>query len=264
MAYELIVFLFFLCGFASGLIGGLLGIGGGIITVPVLFFLFRFTALLPDQLMQVAISTSLATTFVTAAVSTALQMRKKAVHFPIIKFLIPGLAIGCIAGSLIAHLLPSVYLREFFGGMAILLGSYYFFPRLPLPHFGSSPNMSLSFFGLVIGALSSLLGIGGGTFTVPILIGYNVPMRNAVATSSGSTLATAFIGTITYLIIAWHKPELPETFGYIEIPAFIAISIGSIFSTPLGVKLSHTLDTEWIKRIFAGCLILTGFFMILI
>ncbi len=264
MAYELIVFLFFLCGLASGLIGGLLGIGGGIITVPVLFFLFRYTALLPDQLMQVAISTSLATTFVTAAVSTLLQMRKKAVHFSVIKFLIPGLFVGCVAGSLIVHLLPSFYLREFFGGMAVLLGIYYFFPRLPLPQFGSSPNKTLSFFGIMIGAFSSLLGIGGGTFTVPILIGYNVPMRNAVATSSGTTLATAFIGSITYLIIAWHKPELPATFGYIEIPAFLAISTGSILSTPLGVKLSHTLHSKWIKRIFATCLILTGFFMILL
>jgi uncharacterized membrane protein YfcA len=259
-----LIFIFFFSGCMSGLLGGLLGIGGGIITVPILFFLFRFTGLLPDQFMQVAISTSLATTFVTAAVSTLLQLRKKAIHFPAIRWMIPGLIIGCIAGSLIVHKLSSPFLRELFGGMAILMGGYYYFPRLPFPRFGSAPNKTLSLFGILIGAFSSLLGIGGGTFTLPILIGYNVPVRNAVATSSGATLATAFIGTIAYLILAWNKPELPETFGYIEIPAFISISIGSIFFTPLGVKLSHTLHTDSIKRVFAICLIATGLFMILL
>lgn len=264
MFYEALLFFFFLTGIGSGFIGGLLGIGGGVLTVPALFFLFRFTDLLPGRLMQVAISTSLATTFVTAGVSTLLQMKKKAIHFDSIQWLIPGLLVGCVGGAVIVHLLPSLYLREFFGGMAILLGCYYFFPHLPFPRLGSAPNRTLSFFGLGIGALSSLLGIGGGTFTVPLLQCYQVPMKNAVATSSGATFATAFIGSVTYLIIAWNKPELPETFGYIEIPAFLAISLGSLCSTPFGVKLAHALHSDRIKRIFSCFLILTGFFMMIL
>ena len=109
-----------------------------------------------------------------------------------------------------------------------------------------------------------MLGIGGGSLTFPVLLGYQVSAKNSSATSSGATLITTLIGSITYLMIAWHKPELPETFGYIELPAFIAISIATIFTAPLGVKLSHTLDTILIKRIFGGCLALIGLSMLII
>lgn len=261
MSSEILILIFIIAGLLSGLLGGLLGIGGGVITVPVLYFIFQYTGMLEERIMQVAVSTSLAAAFVTSAVATLVQLQKQAVFFRVVRFLIPGLVIGCISGSWIAHVLSSGLLSLIFGGMAIVLGVYFFFPRLPRLHISNSPNRTLAFFGLLIGCLSSMLGIGGGALTFPVLLGYQVPVKNASATSSASTMITTFLGSMTFLAIAWHKPELPETFGYIELPAFIAISLGSSVSSPIGAHLSHVLDVVLIKRIFGCSLALVGLSM---
>lgn len=261
MPSDLVIFLFVLLGLISGLLSGLLGIGGGVITVPVLYFILFYTGIVEEKMMQVAASTSLAVGFITSGLSTVIQYRKKAIHSFVLKMIIPGLIIGCIAGSILAHYLPSEWLSYVFGIMAILLGVYFLFPKLPSLQICSSPNQSLSLFAVSIGCFSSLLGIGGGSLIFPVLLGYGIPVQNASATSSGSTLVTTLIGSMTYLIIAWHQPGLPETFGYIELPAFIAISMGAVLTTPLGVKFSHTLDIVLIKRIFGSCLALIGLSM---
>lgn len=262
MSSDFVILIFIILGLISGLLGGLLGIGGGVITVPILYFIFQYVEGFPARTMQVAVSTSLAAGFVTSAVSTYVQFRKKAILFSVVKLLIPGLVFGCIAGSFTAHYLSSHILRIAFGTIAILLGTYFFFPRLPHLNIRPSPDPSLSIFGLFIGWLSTMLGIGGGSLTFPILLGYQLPANKSSATSSASTLLTTLIGSITYLIIAWHKPELPETFGYIEIPAFVAISIGSMLTSPFGVKLSHELNVTRIKQIFGGSLALVGLSML--
>jgi uncharacterized protein len=264
MSTDLIIILFVVLGCLSGLLSGLLGIGGGVVTVPILYFIFLYTGLFEERLMQVAVSTSLASGAINSALSTYFQHQKKAILFSVFKLLIPGLVIGCIAGSLLAHVMTSEVLGRVFGIMAIFLGVYFSFPSLPNLSISNAPNRSLSIFGLLIGALSSMLGIGGGSLTFPVLLSYQVPVSNSSATSSVATLMTTLIGSITYLIIAWQKPELPDTFGYIEIPAFAAISAGSFFTTALGVKLSHTLKIAPIKRIFGSCLSLIGLSMLFI
>ncbi len=259
MSFEFMIFLFVVSGLISGLLAGLLGIGGGVITVPILYFIFHYNQM--DQVMQVAVATSLAASFVTSAVATYIQFQKKMILFPVLKLIIPGLFFGCIAGSIAAHHLSSDLLRFVFACLATLLGLYFFFPRLPTPYIAREPNGTLSLFGLLIGSLSSLLGIGGGSLAFPILLGYQVPAKNSSATSSASTLITTLVGSITFLIIAWHLPELPDTFGYIEIPAFLSISIGSMFSSPFGVKLSQTLPLAHIKQIFGATLVLIALSM---
>lgn len=261
MSFELLIFLFIALGLLSGLLGGLLGIGGGVVTVPPLYFIFQYSGVFEGKIMQVAVATALAAGFVTSAASTFAQLRKKAVLFPVVKFLVPGLGIGCVAGSAIAHYLSSSLLSWIFGAVAILLGIYFCIPKLPHLSISSSPNRSLSLFGFCIGTLSSLLGIGGGSLTFPVLLGYHVPVKNASATSSASTLLTTFIGSIAYLAIAWNQPELPQTFGYIDLPAFTGIGIGSILSSHWGVKLSHTLNVILIKQIFGCSLALIGLSM---
>lgn len=263
MPSEFLIILFIILGLVSGLLGGLLGIGGGVVTVPVLYFIFLYSGLFGERIMQVAVSTSLAAGLVTSAISTWFQLQKNALLFPVLNLMIPGLIFGCIGGSLLAHYITSSLLSQIFGVMAILLGLYFCFPRLPHLRISNAPNKTLSLFATAIGCLSSLLGIGGGSLTFPVLLGYQIPVQNASATSSGSTLITTFIGSIAYLVIAWHQPTLPLTFGYIEIPAFLAISAGSFFTTPWGVKLSHTLNVGLIKRIFGLCLSLIGLSMLI-
>jgi len=263
MSSEFVIVFFVILGLLSGLLGGLLGIGGGVITVPALFFLFHYTGMIEERVMQVAVSTSLAAAVITSAISTAAQWKLKAIQFNVFKLLIPGVLIGCVVGSLFGHYLSSYLLKQIFGAMAIVLGVYFLFPRLPSLYISSTPNKSLSFFGFLIGTLSSMLGIGGGAITFPILLGYHVPMKNSSATSSVTTLLTTFIGSMSYLAIAWQEPGLHQTFGYIEIPAFIAISAGSVITSPIGVRFSHILNVSLIKQILGGCLILTGVSMLI-
>lgn len=260
----MMIFLFVFLGLISGLLGGMLGIGGGVVTVPFLYFIFHYMGTFEDRVMQIAVSTSLAASFITAALSTLIQWHKKAILMSVLKLLIPGLILGCVLGSIIAHYLSSAYLRYCFGAMAVILGLYFSIPKLPHFTIRARPDKTLSLFGILIGAFSSMLGIGGGSFTFPVLLGYHVPVKNSSATSSGSTAISTLIGSLTYLVIAWHKPELPNTFGYIDIPVFVAISLGSAFTIPLGVRLSHTLDVAHIKRIFGYCLVLLGVTMFII
>ena len=260
MYYEILIFVIF--GILSGVLSGLLGIGGGFVTVPALYFMFHYAGMVEDRIMHISVATSLAAVVLTAATATVVQHAKKTIHFSTIKLLIPGLVIGGIAGSIIGRELSGDLLRLVFGIIAIVLGVYFFFPRLPL-HISSAPNRSLSFCGLLIGVLSSLLGIGGGSLTFPVLLGYQVPVKNASATSSAATFLTSLLGTATYLIIAWHREPLPYTFGDIELPAFLAISIGAVMATPFGVKLSHTLNVAHIKQIFGCTLSVVGLSMLL-
>ncbi len=262
MHFDFLILIFIFLGLISGVLGGLLGIGGGVITVPTLYFIFQYTDMIDQHMMQVAVCTSLATSFMTAAVSTSIQFQKKAVVISALGLLIPGLAIGCITGSWIGHYLSSYFLTLIFGSMMVLLGIYFFFPRLPNLNISCAPDRTLSMFGFSIGCLSTLLGIGGGSMTFPVLMGYQLPAKNALATSSAATLVTTLIGTLTYLYLGRNNPHLTHTFGYIHLPAFFSISLGAVISTPFGVWLSHELNIDFIKRIFGCSLVSVGLSML--
>lgn len=258
------ILIFVLCGLVTGLLSGMLGIGGGVITVPTLYFFFRYTGIFEFHVMQVAASTSLAISLLISVFSSLIQRSKKGILFSALKFIAPGLIIGCICGAIIARFVSSDLIRHIFGVGAILIGIYFAIPRLPHMMIAPAPNRTLSFFGVAIGSLSSLLGIGGGVLTFPTFLGYGMNTKTSSATSSCTTTLSSFIGTITYLLVAWKNPKLPYTFGYIEIHAFLTIAITALLTTPLGIKLSYTLNTHLIKRIFGGCLSLIGLTMLIL
>ncbi len=258
---ELFIFLFILIGLISGLFGGLLGIGGGVITVPALYYIFQYTHIVESSIMQIAICTALASSFITALMSTLAQMKKRSILFGALKYLIPGTTIGCIAGAIWGHHLKSETLGIVFASLASVFGFYFLFPKLPKLYIADKLKGSLAWISIVIGFLSSLLGIGGGSITFPILLAYQVPVALASGTSSASTALTTLIGTISYLSLSWNVSQQPYTIGYIQLPAFLGIALGSIFSSIAGVKLLHTLNVVLVKRIFGGCLILVGLSM---
>lgn len=254
--------LFIIIGLVTGILAGLLGIGGGIITVPSLFYLFHYMKTPPENVMQICVATALATTFMTSVGSTLSHHKRKTIIPSVLKIVIPGLLIGCILGAISSTFFTSQALQIFFGCISVLFAVYFFFPKLPQLNIAPKPNKYLMVFGVLIGCLSSLLGVGGGIFLVPILLGYHISIQNTVASSSASTLATAFIGTIIYLFIAYGKPTMPDTIGYIHIPAFFLMGLSSLFTTHIGVKLSHTLPPIITKRVFAVLLGLTGLSML--
>jgi uncharacterized membrane protein YfcA len=249
MFFVLLIFL----GLTTGLLGGLLGIGGGVITVPALYYLLSYYDFPSQYLMHTCIATSLASTILTSSGSTFAHARKKTHHVSAILFIIPGLIFGCILGAMSSHWFSSNTLRTIFGCMAILFALYFFFPKLPPLHIRHKPDISLSCFALLIGTLSSLLGVGGGLFLIPVLLGYRLHLNNAIATSSAGTLTTALTGSLAYF---WINSDL------VNLSAFLCIGLSSLCTTHLGCQLAHILPHTLIKRIFACALGLTGLVMI--
>jgi len=256
MIEEILIFLFF--GAITGILAGMLGIGGGVITVPLLYFVLQYYPFPKEEVMHVAIATALATTFVTSCGATWSHHRRKAVLFHTLKWIVPGLAVGCIAGAILTLYLPNELLRYIFGVVVILLSVYFFFPKLPPLHIASQLNWTMGLWTLGVGCLSTLLGVGGGMFMVPILLGYQMHMKNAVAVSSVSTLVSALFGSIAFIVIAQNASPLPQSIGYINLPGFLTLGLSSLLTTAVGVKLAHTLPTSLIKRIFACALAITG------
>ncbi len=255
--------LLIIIGLITGVLAGLLGVGGGVITVPAMYYLFQFYEFPAPFLMHTCIATALAATTITSSGSSWSHYKKKAIDFSVLKQIVPGLIVGCLAGAFLSRYLSSRALEILFGGMSILFSVYFFAPKRPDLYIAPHPNRSLLLFGLMIGALSSLLGVGGGIFMVPLLLAYQVPLPRTVASSSAGTLATAFVGSLAYLYLAKEPTGIPFTLGYIQIPAFLLIGLGSLATTSLGCKLAHSLHPGLIKKIFATALCTTGLAMIL-
>lgn len=257
------VLLFLGVGICAGGLAGLLGIGGGVIAVPALYYILGFYGIPDERLMHVAAATALASTFVSSLSSSWLFYLKKEIVPSVLKFTIPGIIMGSGLGVFLIHFLSTSSLRVVFGGMALLFAVYYFFPKLPQLRIALAPNRSLILFGFIFGALSSLLGVGSGLFMFPILLGYRLSISESAGTSSIGTLVSALVGSLAYLYIGRGDLDLPHTIGYIQIPAFLGIGFSSFFTAWMGAKLTPVLPTAQIKRVFAVALAFTGIVMIL-
>ena len=257
------LFSYLLLGVVAGMTGGLLGLGGGIVIVPALLFLFIYQGLPGDILMPMAVATSLATIVFTSISATWAHHRHGAVAWHVVRLLGPGIIIGAIAGALIADQLRSDSLQTAFGLFEILVALQIGFGIKPSAQRSLPDTAGMVASGSVIGTISSLLGIGGGTLTVPFLLWCNVNIRKAVATSSACGLPIAVAGTATMIITGWNYPRLPEgTTGYVYWPVVVMISIASVCAAPLGARFTHTLPVDILKRVFAVVLAAIGIRML--
>jgi len=235
-----------LVGVTAGTLAGLLGVGGGIIIVPSLVWIFH-TQLPASSLMHIAIGTSLATMAITSISSIIAHHQRGAVLWSIVWQLSPGIIVGAFVGAIIADALPTEILRKIFA-IFILLASAQLGLLPPAPHRQLPGSLSLA--GTVIGQISALVGIGGGSLTVPFLVWFNIPIRNAVATSAACGFPIAVSGMIGFVVTGWHI-NTPWMIGYIYWPAFVAITPATLLFAPLGAKLAHTLPVSNLKKLFA-------------
>jgi uncharacterized membrane protein YfcA len=244
-------------GAVSGLLAGLFGIGGGLIIVPMLAMLFAAHGFEPDLVMIMAVATSLATIIFTSLSSILAHHRLGSVLWDKVYRLGPGIMIGAAAGAIIADYVASEVLRLLFIVYLIIVAIQLLFQVQPEPgRINPSKNLD-RFIAVLIGFLSSVLGIGGGTLIVPFLIYFQTPMRNAVAISSACGLPIAIAGTASYAFLGRHVPHLPEwSLGYIHIPSFVGIALTSIFTAPIGAKLANSLPAAQLKRYFSVLLLL--------
>ena len=262
---EIFIFLA-LIGCAAGLLAGLLGIGGGIITVPALLLTFYLLGVSSPYLMHVALGTSLGAMVFTSAFSALAHFRKKGVNWYFFRTIAPGIIIGAIFGALIADNLTSGKLQMICGFAECLVGFYFLFPQkshgLEGDHQKPKSVVFLVPIGICIGAISSILGIGGGIITVPILVAFGVHFRNAISTSAVLGFLIASIGAISYLSLGLGKETVPGSIGYLYLPGFFIIGFFSSLMASFGAKLAYILPVNILRKVFAVVLIIIGFNMI--
>lgn len=255
---EILILL--ILGIAAGLLAGLLGVGGGLIIVPILVWVFQSHPDIPaDRLMHLAIGTSLATIVITSLSSIYAHHRKAAIWWPTAWRLMPGIIVGALLGAVIADLLPNDILKFFFSLFVLAVAWQLGLGAQPSPG-RQLPNWPvMNTVGLGIGSVSSLVGIGGGSMTVPFLVWCNVPMRNAVATSAVEGFPIALSGAFGFILMGWTETSLPVgATGYVYWPAFFAIVPTSLLFAPVGAKLAHTVPVKQLKQFFAVFLLLVG------
>jgi uncharacterized membrane protein YfcA len=248
-------------GFA-GVLAGLLGVGGGIILVPAFYYIFAGLGASETQLMQVCLATSLATIIVTSIRSVLAHHKKGAVDWDILKSWAPGIAIGAVVGFFIAASLRSDTLQLIFGVLAILVGLYMTFSKTHW-RFGDAMPRGVARVVLspVIGFLSVLMGIGGGSFGVPVMTLYGVAIHRAVATAAGFGVIIAVPSVIGFLTVDLVAPP-PFTVGAVNLPAFFVVIMMTLITAPWGVALAHRMDPKPLKRMFGVFLMLVALNML--
>ena len=254
-----------LLGAVAGTLAGLLGVGGCIVIVPVLAWIFRsHPEISSDNLMHIAIGTSLATIVITSISSIRAHHQRGAVLWSIVWRLTPGIIMGALLGAVVADALSSDTLRTFFAIFVLSISVQLGFGIQPAPHRQLPHWLGMNIIGLFIGQLSALVGIGGGSLTVPFLVWCNISIRNAVATSAACGFPIAVSGAAGFIMTGWHMSGLPNwSSGYIYWPAFIAITSTSLLFAPLGAQLAHTIPVAILKKIFAMFLAGVGIQMLM-
>lgn len=260
---ELILYL--LTGIIAGLLSGLLGLGGGIVVVPILYLLF--SPLFPQVLvMHMAIGTSLAIMIFTTASSAYAYQRHKLILWPLFFRFIPGMILGTLAGSIIAMHISSHSLRISFAIFLFIIAIKMFFTKKieikkELPNF-----FILSIAAFITGILSGFFGIGGGTLMVPFFVYCNVAMQRASGTSAACGFLLSIIGTISLIMtglpVTTNATILAGTTGFVYWPAVLPVAIASVLFAPIGTKIAIKISGKMLQRCFAVILVLTAIYLI--
>lgn len=270
---NIFIFYYLATGSFAGLLAGLFGIGGGLVIVPILIYIFTTQGIPEAALTHICIGTSLATIVVTSISSLRAHNKRGAVIWSIWKRMVPGLVIGSLIGAGIASVIHGKPLQAIIGVGVFMVGLKMLlinnkvlnqddFSKLPSP-------IKQSFLGGFIGIISAIFGIGGGTLTVPILSNFGLKIQNAVGTSSACGLPIALAGVIGFLVFGqFVDPKIKEVLpsgiiGFVNIYAFIALSSTSFLTARIGAKLAHKLPAETLKKAFAALMLIMGIKLVL-
>ncbi|TQD47741.1 sulfite exporter TauE/SafE family protein [Lysobacter aestuarii] len=252
--------LFLLLGAIAGVLAGLLGVGGGLVLVAALAWLLPLMGIPQEAAMHAALASSLASIVLTAAASARAHHRRGSVMWATVAWMVPGLLLGGWLGSGLAVRIDDAVLRYLVAGYCVVAAAQMLTGRRRANDRDAAPprGIGMSLAGSGIGALSAVIGIGGGSMTVPLLVALGSAPVRAVGTSSACGVA---IGLASALGYAMHAPDgaLPaHAVGYVYLPAAAGVAAASVFAAPLGTRLAHHLSGETLKRVFAGFLLLVG------
>ncbi|HEY6918915.1 MAG TPA: sulfite exporter TauE/SafE family protein [Tabrizicola sp.] len=249
-------------GAFAGVVGGLLGVGGGIVLVPAFFYAFGHLGYGGDQLMQVCVATSMATIVITSIRSVSSHNKKGAVDWEVLKTWGPTLVIAAAVGTFVAGKVSSMTLQAVFGALAGLAGLWMAFGRDAWRLGDQMPGQPVrSLLAGSVGFFSAMMGIGGGTFGVPLMTLYGLPIHRAVATASGFGVLIAVPSVLGFLLLPVADAP-PYTIGAVNLPAFLVVIGTTLLTTPLGVRLAHAMNPKPLKRAFAVFLTLVALNML--
>jgi len=251
-------------GVVSGVAAGLLGIGGGSILVPALANALLLMGFGGDVVQHVAVGTSLAIIIPTGIMSARAHYKRGALDVQVLKLWAPFIVAGTFIGGLMAGWFPGNVLRIVFAVMAFVIAANIVFPfqtRLMGHLKGSSLTHRISAF--VVGYISALMGIGGGSLTVPTLVAFGDSMHKAVGTSAAVGVAIAISGTLGFVISGWGVAGLPPlSLGFVNLVALVLVGILAAVFAPAGAALAHRLDQKTLKYVFAIFLVVVGLNML--
>jgi uncharacterized membrane protein YfcA len=240
-----------LLGILVGFIAGLLGVGGGGIMVPIFAMLFAMQGFSADEVMHLALGTSMATIIFTSFSSMRAHYKRDNIDVPMTLKIAIGVIIGTFLATSVASYLKGIYLALFFSAFMSFV-AYKMFQKVHYYHnekHHSRVGNILS--GSFIGAVSALVSIGGGSLSVPYLMHQNFDIKRAIGTSAAIGFPIAISGTLGYLVNGWSYTDLNHWIvGYIYMPAVVLVAISSAFTAPLGVKYATKLPADKLKKIF--------------
>ncbi len=251
-------------GAFAGILAGMLGVGGGIVLVPGFVYVFETLGYGGDDLMQMCLATSLATIIVTSARSVLTHHKRGAVAWSILRTWAPGIMVGAILGVLVVAELRSSTLQIMFGGLALTVGLYLALGRSDWRLGAQMPEgLARAAVSPVIGFLSVLLGIGGGSFGVPLMTLHGVAIHRAVATAAGFGVLIAVPSVIAFLFVPLDPAVRPPfTIGAVNLIAFGVVIAMTLITAPLGARMAHGMNPVPLRRVFAVFLIFVALNML--
>ena len=245
-------------GAFAGLFAGMLGIGGGLVLVPALALFFAAQGLVPaSETLHMALGTSMASIIFTALASIRTHHGHGAILWNVVKSFTPGILAGTALGTLFAANVPARPLAIFFTIFVSIVALQMAMNLKPKPTRELPGPLAVAGVGLGIGVLSSLVAIGGGSFTVPFLTWCNVRVQQAIGTSAAVGLPIAIGGTLGYVFNGLGEVGLPSgSLGYVFLPVLAILVVATMVTAPIGARLAHRLPVATVKRLFAGILVL--------
>jgi uncharacterized protein len=253
-------------GTFTGLLAGLLGVGGGGVLVPLLAMMFAAQNFADAHLMHLALGTSMATIVFTSISSFRAHHKHGAVLWPVVKAIAPGIVLGTLAGAQIATHIPTRPLALFFAAFMSYTAIQMLLDIKPKPSRNLPGAAGMFGVGAAIGGISSLVAIGGGGLSVPFMTWCNVKIQHAIGTSSAIGFPIAVAGSVGYMINGYatmQQGSLPTgSFGFIYLPALLGTVLASVIAAPYGAKLAHKLPVGVLKKMFACLVLMLAFKML--
>lgn len=262
---ELILLLLAIGG-VGGFLSGLLGVGGGVIFVPALFFSLSSLGFSEDHAMHIAIGSSLAVVLATGLVSAANHYRRGSVDMDIARAWAPPLVGGVVVGAVVASFVKTEVLKEIFAGITLLMAVYMAFSRertdaAPWRFLTMTVQKALN---ALIGCTAAMVGVGGAIMTVPLMNGVGLSMPRAVGTAALLGVAVALPGVLSYMAVGFFTGDLPPwSIGYVNVLIVALVVPSSMLLAPVGVRASHNMPKKMLRRVFAVVMLIVAIRMLM-